>query len=649
MGNSSADADVEDCHSIQVVEQAEPTLVSLGVSRAVDAGNGAFWEVVHDAYTIELTAVTNPDDGSVWSRLVWTGAGLQDGSGSNKKLVSRAAVLDVAAKVSLAGAEKSAEVHVVDLTALTSTLPEISAQKFKAYVAAGSSTILTATTNPNRAEAWGLIAWTRGTDGDTANQRKVSLDAAGDVQVTAKLGQLGLKEIQAEVHICAWPKLEVKEVTFCGPARHTVEKDTAGDFDNKWTKGRLDTEQSPLCYTKNTKIELAVVFTITAKPTEEETVKVRGTTDFNGTQLQWLSTDPHIKVASGAAEVTLAATLSDNDLPDVVACYDPLVITWEMTAADGAWKAIGTTTHVIYATLGKPTVTPVYWTLLDYSCRAAQGKSTADDLVTEAFGKLKTTIRDDQGLKRKRDNQELTYYKFGRLTASTDVLHTKDLLTRGDGTARCMAWARFFVSTCQLHGITAARVIGVKPVAFATAGVFIVKNCTFNGPGSQGAPFTHEGNTECVKDDGLPGQGKSDPQFTFNDHALVLYGGLIYDPSYGVGPYADVKAWETAAIAGLGKVPWGGYYTQFTHKGTSLFIPPECSKGFIIHTIKAHESMDSIAGLYGVADGATLFNHGYNRALQALRAGGAGTVQVGDAVLIPREISTAAITYRFAG
>jgi len=36
---------------------------------------------------------------------------------------------------------------------------------------------------------------------------------------------------------------------------------------------------------------------------------------------------------------------------------------------------------------------------------------------------------------------------------------------------------------------------------------------------------------------GLEGQGNPNPISIFNDHWLVEYGGKIYDPSYGRGPF----------------------------------------------------------------------------------------------------------------
>ena len=644
---SANSADDVTGHCTTKVQEPEPVLVGLTAQRAVDAGGHRYWEVVHNANTIELQATTNPDETSAWNRLVWEGGGLQDGSGPNRKVLSRSTVQDFAVTVRLGGGSASVDVHVVDLTALTSTLKEISSQRFKAYAAASTTTTLTAATNPHRAEVWGLLEWTGGSAGAAANERKVDLSAAGDVRVTAKLGRLGPKEIHADLHICAWPELEVKEITFSGAARHTVEKDTAGNSDNKWTRGRSQNDQSPLCYTRKTKVELAVVFTVKTKPTDEETVQVRGKADFNGTALQWLSTSPHLKVAPTAAEVTLGATLSDKELPDVVDCYDTVTITWEMTHHDGNWKTIGTTSHVLYAVLGNPNGTPAYWTLLDYSCRAAQGQTDPDKVVEEVFKKLSTTTGDGKGLRRKRDGVELTYYKDGVKTASSDVFETRDLLSRGDGTARCGAWARFMISTCALHGITTAQVVKAVPVT-NEAQVFLVRKCTFNGTGTLTAPFTHKGQTECVKEDGIAGQGKSNPQFIFGDHALVEYGGRIYDPSYGAGPYTDLKAWETAGIAGLGQGAAGSGtgYTAFKYSGVDQYMPKECSEGFIAHTVGSTENMDAIAVTYGVASAAALYNHAYNAALRALRTTGPGSVQATDKVYIPRDISNVAITKR---
>jgi hypothetical protein len=61
------------------------------------------------------------------------------------------------------------------------------------------------------------------------------------------------------------------------------------------------------------------------------------------------------------------------------------------------------------------------------------------------------------------------------------------------------------------------------------------------------------GNTPMEKGDlrGVPAHGNTDPQPTFNDHALIrMPNNKIYDPSYGTGPFNDLIDWEAKSLDG---------------------------------------------------------------------------------------------------
>ena len=49
----------------------------------------------------------------------------------------------------------------------------------------------------------------------------------------------------------------------------------------------------------------------------------------------------------------------------------------------------------------------------------------------------------------------------------------------------------------------------------------------------------------------IDAQGTTDPRVKFTDHALVVYNGDYYDPSYG-SSYASLDAWVAGALAGIG-------------------------------------------------------------------------------------------------
>jgi hypothetical protein len=419
--------------------------------------------------------------------------------------------------------------------------------------------------------------------------------------------------------------LMIQQLTFSG--NNPVENDTTGPFTPpEWVAGNA--QQSPVSYKRNTPIGLTAVFNVTTPPCMNETVQIKGTATFGSASLEWDGT-----VTVGPNDTTVSVNLTSNQpLANEVGIFESSDITWQCNPVNRGWIAAGTTRNVLYVTLDNPAGSPNYWTLLDISCRAAAGKSTENDFVTTSFVPYTSHTGDGNGFARKRDGTQLTYYKLGAGTPSSGVFSCGDLLSRADGTGRCGAWARFLVAMHQVHGVTSSAVFGVVPI---NAVLLIVRNCTFNGSGSQPPPFTHIGNSECVKNNGVPGQGKDNPQFTFGDHALVRHSTGIYDPSYGVGPKPNLKQWEDGGIAGIGQMP----LLQFTFGGDPHIIPRTCSKGFILYTAVAGDTLDSIATSFGIASGSALYSHPYNASLQALHPA-PGSVAPGDIVVIPRDIST---------
>ena len=422
--------------------------------------------------------------------------------------------------------------------------------------------------------------------------------------------------------------LAIKEVAFMG--NNLVEKDTLGNFPSpEWVEGRAQADQAPVSYAQNRKVQLTAKFRVARSPSASEVVEIVGTATFGSARLIWNGT---VTVNPVDTEVTTALLTSGAALPNHVECYESGDIAWQFNPDGTGLVSAGTSRNVLYATLGDPTISPNYWTLLDISCRGAAGKSAEDDFVKASFNPFHGNIGDGKGFKRKRDGTELTYYKNGGGTPSSGVFSCSDILSRADGTGRCGAWARFLVAMHQVHGVTSSAVFGVVPI---DADLLIVKNCTFVGAGSLPPPFTHKGNLECTKNDGIFGQGKNNPQFTFGDHALVKHSTGIYDPSYGVGPKSDLKAWEDGGIAGIGQMP----ITSFTYSGDPHFLPGACSSGFIVYTAVAGDTLASIAAKFGVASDVALYNHAYNAAFRTSHPPPA-SVRSGDVVLIPRSIAS---------
>jgi hypothetical protein len=426
--------------------------------------------------------------------------------------------------------------------------------------------------------------------------------------------------------------VSIKELAFSG--NNVVEKDTTGDFPSpEWVLGRPQADQAPVSYARNRNVSFTAKFAITTAACRAgETVEVKGNATFGAASLEWTGT---LTVNPGDTEASTTLT-SNNKLPNEIGIFESTDIHWQMNPCSAGWRPAGTTRNVVYVTLGDPSGSPNYWTLLDISCRAAAGKSNETDFVAASFAPYRSKIGNGNGFRRKRDGTELTYYKFGGGTPSVGVFACSDILSRADGTGRCGAWARFMVAMHNIHGITSSAVFGVVPVS---APVLLVKNLTFNGAGTLPVPFTYVGNTECVKNDGIFGQGKNNPQFLFGDHALVRHATGIYDPSYGVGPKPDLKTWEDGGIAGLGEAP----YLNFTYDGDTQYMAAHCSPGFIVYTAVAGDTLASIAARFGIASAAALYNHAYNAAYRAGHTTLAAPIAAGDTIYIPRAISNVAI------
>ena len=335
--------------------------------------------------------------------------------------------------------------------------------------------------------------------------------------------------------------LQLKEIEFSDG--HVVEKDTTGDFAKpEWQRKRDQAKQAPVCYTRNKPPKLKATFSVVRAPTAAESVEIGGQCNIGGATLEWRAS---VTVQPADKTIVSPVMTSSANLPDHVACYDPLIIAWEINPANQGWISVGDSRHVFYVTLADPSGTPAYWTLLDISCRAAHGERTEAGVVKKVFVPFS-----GRSLIRKRDGQGLTYWN----PRTTNATNTRELLARGDGSGQCGSWSEFLLDMYKVHGILGGRkIIVVRSVAeWQAAQVgFLVKNWMFKGLGSLASPFRYRMYTECVELPGIAGQRNPNPPPAFFNHFIVAYGGKYYDPSYGGGPFDDQEKWEEGAIDGL--------------------------------------------------------------------------------------------------
>ena len=590
----------------ETAPKSKPTLLKLIVTGATELGGDKYWAVKDANKKIKITAVTNPDDESGWAELKWNGAPAIS-EDNRTATVDRSSVKDMTVTATLDDVAKSASIEIYDLVSLTCPLPNGKGYK------SDKTTLLKAVTNPNEAKVWNLLTWSEGTVTAEKNGCNAALKPVGERGVSVALGE---KKLETTLRICQWPKLKIEEVTFeC----HEVLNDGAAEidtpFDKKWVSGRKDPavnqatkdSQSPICFTRGKKIKLSAKFKVAGeKATDNENVLVKADLGFGTAKIEGT-----VAVGKGADEASLALTESSEALPDTVDAESAWSIKWQSVDHDGAtWFDAGASTHLRYVLLGDPN-SKIYFTLLDISCVAAKGKNSADDLVAESFKPFAGAKGTGSGFARKGDGVRMSYYNKGSSTATGDAVQTTaGMLGSADGTGRCGGWATLLRHMWDMHGVASSRRWFIRATDESLMNFdlrFLVKNCKFKASGTRaGSAYTHEGaiaKKEVEKQDGIPGHGQDNPQFDFGDHVVVIYGGKLYDPSYGVGPYATDALYLKAALCGLGKWP----RIDFQFKSIDQHMPTECvpyDEGFSEYTIVLNP-LDFLAKSYGT-NGAAL-------------------------------------------
>ncbi len=599
---------------------------------------------VHAVNSLRLTAVTNPNTAPALANVAWTAVPAAGVVAAHHVDISQANAGGPMLSTASLNGNKSVNVYVVEVASLVCTNGvHAGGGVYDIDAAPNGHAEIVATPNPS--ENWFLDrlpwVWVGGNARWSSHLRRVPRNQVANTVVSVTLfGQT--RQITVQVNQVE-AVLQLERVSFVGST--AVDCDSLGAFDPVWERTRadpaapinqpLDQYNGVICYRRNQTVRLTVELSVTTRPFPAEDVTIEGTANFGGTQLTW--TAANVNIAANANTVTVANIDSDVPLPNRVDAYAATTITWTVTGAGGA-RAIGQTQHDMYAMLGASLGGPNYWTLLEMSCGAANAAlaavNSANGLVAALNAYLAGTVGTGNGHQRARDGTRLSYWAQGR---NTPFLMTTDaLMSDNSGTGRCNAWQFLFMDTCRLHGVaTAAYNVSARPGGFG----FNVANLQYNDGGTPRGmgepPLIYDATVDCLKQAGLPGQSNDNPMMLFTTHAMVQYGGQIYDPSYGTGPHASMLAWERASLAGVGVG-----LTNYNFAGQPLQMSSRICRGFATYTLVMGDNLGTVAIANNVLGGAAaLYNHALNYLLRAARPGGAGTVVAGDVVVIPRDIS----------
>ena len=378
-------------------------------------------------------------------------------------------------------------------------------------------------------------------------------------------------------------KVALMKVSFSGADNHTLLSDdqiTTFSFPH-YFDANMDGDANdagersyPVCYTRNTKMRAEANFKVAPSPTAAA-IKIRGDGPGNIDIPETIGT-------LDDDTITLAATEAENTFPNEIDLMKPMTINWQVSFDGGsAWCHAGKSTNILYVTWDSPEQARPIQTLVDVGCDAADGQTGTvgtndDDVLAKVWTRFQT-----KSIHRASDAVVLTYYGFydanhnGTWDAGVDadwndpesnkVQTATGLIRTANG--QCHSWAEFMNEVMKaqglssINGVTNQRVY-VYPKILNDLG-FAVNNWAKTGnncrliidedAGVDGTSPTapNPANDEAADAAGKAGHGNSpNPPSNFNRHWITKLNGKFYDPSYGLGPYTDRKAYEEAAFSG---------------------------------------------------------------------------------------------------
>ena len=269
---------------------------------------------------------------------------------------------------------------------------------------------------------------------------------------------------------------------------------------------------------------------------------------------------------------------------------DDYELAWEVgfgeagTADDDlAWNR-SSSDHELYLTYNAEVAS--YETVFHISCTKANGKRTEATIANAIWAEIA-----GKNVERKGDSEQFKYWNPRNSTPQT----LPGMLRDSNANGACGVWSEFFITLLDVQFSSGAQISEITPAA-TTADGFLVKNWRFSshiqpGPNGvmdstvrsddvlvsnviypsfngildsspsgddivvdgvyNGSAYPYDVRYDAVDQLGVRGQGNPDPPGGFENHYIVRYGGNLYDPSYGTGPFSNALEHENASMDGI--------------------------------------------------------------------------------------------------
>jgi len=388
------------------------------------------------------------------------------------------------------------------------------------------------------------------------------------------------------------------QVTYSGAARHDVwddstikayqDPDTPGKYiyvaqkfsskhgPNQWqapdptasgTAAQQQGWQDPICYTSGATMSAAVQIKIPAgilPPSATIQISGSGVGDwgqpYNSSGGYNFPATTATLDSSGTVITSGPITCTQAFPSYTVGYIDPLTINWQISLDGGnTWSSLGNSTNECFVTLQDPAINPtndgnyrLYRTVLYYAC-GTPGATSEPQAEANTWSMFTSDDNEPANIcawdsANKSYDRKLRYYGAPRGFGGLQPVSTTAILSGTDGDGECYAFGQLFQDALWANNIDSN---GTKVTA-ADGDYLLIKDLTPSNVGSlpTRAPYSWEMIFSSSKAEMAPlqwsygdfsnrlthyGQNTRPPvEKVFNNHYIVQYRNLYFDPSYGV-------------------------------------------------------------------------------------------------------------------